>query len=281
MKVLFVCTGNTCRSPMAEGYLRFKNLPCVEVKSRGLGADGSPVSQNSVTVMAEAGIDIKNHISRGITPEDIVWADKIICLSFSHKSLLEAFVEDKSKLSVLGGGICDPFGGDVDIYRDCRNQIFSAIDSLIDSGEFEEFKVIEASEARAEQIADLEKICFSEPWSQNVIVDAMNHGTLFFVGVKGEKLLGYVGISIILDEGYITNIAVFPEYRKKGVALALLNAVFSVAEQKNLSFVSLEVRESNTAAISLYEKTGFKKAGMRKDFYRDPKENALILTKEF
>ena len=93
--------------------------------------------------------------------------------------------------------------------------------------------------------------------------------------------MGYIGISCIIDEGYITNVAVFPESRKKGVGTALLERVFSLAKDMGLSFVSLEVRESNIPAISLYEKLGFKQEGKRKDFYRDPKEDALILTKRF
>jgi ribosomal-protein-alanine acetyltransferase len=103
----------------------------------------------------------------------------------------------------------------------------------------------------------------------------------FFVAEKSGELLGYVGISCILDEGYITNIAVYPKHRKKGVATALIKRVFDLADEIELSFVSLEVRESNFGAISLYEKMGFKKEGLRKNFYRDPQENACIMTKRF
>lgn len=281
MNILFVCTGNTCRSPMAEGYLKSKALPQVLVKSRGLSTDGSAVSENSAKVMAEKGIDIGGHISSQISPDDILWADKIICLSGSHKSFLEGFVNEKTELSVLGNGIPDPFGGNVEVYRECRDEIFKAIDSLDFSGEFSYFNVIEASEEWAWEIADLEKVCFSAPWSENVILDAMKHGTLFFAATKNEKLLGYIGISVVVDEGYITNVAVYPEFRKKGVATALLNSVFSLAKQKKLSFVSLEVRESNNAAISLYKKMGFENVGIRKNFYDKPQENAVILTRNF
>lgn len=281
MNILFVCTGNTCRSPMAEGYLKSKNLPQISVKSRGLSADGSEVSRNSAEVMAEKGIDISCHVSSPITKDDLLWADKIICLSFTHKSFLEGFVVDSSKLLILGHGITDPFGGDIKVYRKCRDEIFKEIDFLIASGEFSNFSVTEAAEDIAEKIADLEKVCFSSPWSKSVIVDAMKHGTVFFAATRNDKLIGYIGISVILDEGYITNVAVYPEYRKKGVATALLNAVFSLAEEKKLSFVSLEVRESNNAAISLYKKLGFNEAGLRKNFYDNPKENAIILTKDF
>ena len=87
--------------------------------------------------------------------------------------------------------------------------------------------------------------------------------------------------SFILDEAYITNVAVFPEYRKMGVGTALLNKVFALKDELNLSFVSLEVRQSNLSAIRLYEKLGFKTEGTRKNFYTNPLENALIMTKRF
>ena len=85
----------------------------------------------------------------------------------------------------------------------------------------------------------------------------------------------------MLDEGYITNVAVFPQYRKKGVATALIKRVFELAREKKLAFVSLEVRVSNSNAIALYKKAGFKEEGRRKSFYRDPREDALIMTKRF
>ena len=111
--------------------------------------------------------------------------------------------------------------------------------------------------------------------------EAAEHGTEFFVAENAEHLLGYIGIKPVLDEGYITNVAVFPQYRKKGIATALIKRVFELAQEKKLAFVSLEVRLSNSAAIALYEKAGFKEEGRRKSFYRNPREDALIMTKRF
>lgn len=280
MKILFVCTGNTCRSPMAEGYLASKNIEGLFVRSRGLAAEGSPVSQNSATVMKEKGIDIDNHISTPLTSSDLVWADKIFCISLSHKTALDMFTA-KEKVKVLGDGIPDPYGGDEDIYRVCRDSIFSAIDELEKQGEFLEFYVSAASAEHFEEIARLEEICFSEPWSLEGLIDANIHGTKFFVCLGGGRVMGYIGISCPADEGYITNVAVFPEHRRKGVGKALLQRVFSLARDLELSFVSLEVRVSNQSAIALYEGLGFKEEGRRRDFYRDPKEDALIMTKRF
>ncbi len=271
MNILFVCTGNTCRSPMAEGYLSSKKE--INVKSCGLAADGSPVSQNSKKVMAEIGIDIENHISKQITANLIDWADRIICMSHSHCEMLKSI---GVKAEVLGNGICDPFGCDIETYRQCRDEIITEIDKL-----FGKFTVCQIKPQHIKQIALLEQACFSTPWSEQAIEEAYKSGTKFFVAEKNGAVLGYLGISVVLDEGYITNVAVFPEYRNQGVATKLLENLFCFAKENSLSFVSLEVRPSNENAISLYSRFGFKEEGRRKNFYTNPKEDALILTKRF
>ena len=274
MNILFVCTGNTCRSPMAEGYLRAKNTQNINASSCGLFADGSPVSQNSALAMDEIQIDISSHISKQITKADIENADRIICMSPSHKQTLESI--GVTNAEVLGGGIFDPYGQDLESYRLCRDQIIKEIDKL-----FPNVTVSQIEHRHIKEIARLEKECFSTPWSEQTIEDAFKTGTRFFVAQKDNSVLGYVGISAILDEGYITNVAVFPEARQQGVASALLNSLFEFAKENSLSFISLEVRESNNAAISLYQKFGFKTEGKRKNFYSAPQEDALIMTKRF
>lgn len=281
MNILFVCTGNTCRSPMAEGYLRSKGIDGVTVSSCGLASDGSPVSQNSKTAMDEVGIDIGGHISKQLTDRDINGADKIICLSPSHKAVLLSAGVPADKLFVLGNGISDPFGGDISVYRRCRDEIFAAVDALQKDGFFSNICIVPLEPRHIKDIARLEELCFSEPWSEEGILEAYRLGTNFFVAETDKTLIGYIGVKAVVDEGYITNIAVFPEFRRKGAAKALLNEVFRFAREKQLSFVSLEVRPSNAAAVSLYQKTGFKEEGRRKDFYRLPREDALIMTKRF
>ena len=281
MKVIFVCTGNTCRSPIAEGYLSAQKLPDVTVLSRGLYADGSPISQNSLEVLSEIGIDMSHHISRPLTREDCDCADLIICMSGNHhSSLLQAGIPEE-KLMVLCGGIPDPYGGNLTIYRACRDCITNAIDELVKEGAFTPFAIVEPNEKYMKQIATLEKECFSEPWSENALFESLKAGTKFIIAAKDEKVLGYVGISMILDEGYITNVAVTASSRKKGVASLLMATLISMGKKNALSFISLEVRASNNAAISLYTKYGFKKEGERRNFYRDPTENAIIMTKRF
>lgn len=280
MNILFVCTGNTCRSPMAEGYLDSKKLFGVNVKSRGIAADGSPLSENSVKAMAEIGIDLSGLCSEQLTLNDVVWADKIICLSHSHKTVVKMYV-DESKILVLGDGISDPYGQGEEVYVKCRNEITTAIDKLIADGYFSEYFICSLEPKHLKEVAMLENVCFSEAWSEESILEFYKNGTKFFVCEENGKVLGYVGLSTVLDEGYITNVAVFPNHRRRGIGKKLLERVFSYAKDNGLSFVSLEVRKSNLPAISLYEKLGFKTEGERKNFYRDPVENALIMTKRF
>jgi len=280
MNILFVCTGNTCRSPMAEGYLESKDLPDLKIESRGFSGNGLPVSENSQEVMEEIGIDISFHKSTQLNLSDISWADKIIYMSEDHLILLSLYAPAE-KLLLLGNGISDPYGGDIERYRQCRDEITAEIDKLIKEDFFSETYVTAVSFEHLKEIARLEKVCFSCPWSENALTEAYSAGTKFFVAVKGDKVLGYIGISCIIDEGYITNVAVFPEYRRQGVGRALLERVFSLARDEGLSFVSLEVRVSNSDAISLYKSLGFLEEGRRKNFYDNPKEDALILTKRF
>jgi ribosomal-protein-alanine N-acetyltransferase len=272
MNVLFVCTGNTCRSPIAEGYLSHTHKG-LNADSCGLSEGGMPISQNSKTALAEIGIDKSQHISKPISKELVSWADRIICMSHSHKEILNSLGVE---CEVLGNGIPDPYGCDITIYRQCRDEIIKQLDLL-----FPPLKVISIDYRHVKDIARLEEVCFSCPWSEQTITDAYKTGTRFFVAEKNGAVLGYVGISAIIDEGYITNIAVFPEYRNMGVATALLENLFQFAKQNGLSFISLEVRESNSPAISLYEKFGFLVEGKRKNFYSAPTEDALIMTKRF
>ena len=126
----------------------------------------------------------------------------------------------------------------------------------------------------------IETECFSHPWSKQSIEEELNNETsLFLVAKEENEVIGYIGMSIVIDEGYIFNVAVRESYRNKGVATALINELVTYGKKNNFSFITLEVRESNLPAISLYSKFGFIKAGERKDYYSNPKENAILLTK--
>lgn len=132
----------------------------------------------------------------------------------------------------------------------------------------------------AEAVAQVEKECFSVPWSEDALKNEIsNEGAVFLCAESNGEIIGYGGMYTVLDEGYVTNIAVRVDYRKKGVACRIVEGLIDGAKEKGLSFVSLEVRESNEAARNLYFKYGFEIKGKRKRFYEKPTEDAIIMTK--
>lgn len=268
MKVLFVCTGNTCRSPLAEGYLKHKSLACIEALSAGTYAEKEPASENSILAARQLGFDISGHISRPLEQTMLDSADKIYCMTDTQKELLRHYTEER-KISVMG--IPDPYGKDLDAYLDAAKKIAEFIDN-----EFPE--ILRADDTDCAAIAEIEKECFSSPWSKEGLIDSLNNGLIIYKAEIKNKIIGYVGINTVLDEGSITNIAVLPEYRNKGTAMRLLETLERDLGDK-LSFITLEVRVSNNAAISLYQKMGYEKAGGRKNFYIKPNEDAFIMTK--
>ena len=137
-------------------------------------------------------------------------------------------------------------------------------------------------ECHVPQIADLEKMCFHDPWSLNSIAsEVSNKLSLWFVAVENEKVIGYVGSQTVLGETDMMNIAVHPDCRKRGIATLLITHLVDALAQQGSHSLMLEVRESNENAISVYRKLGFMDVGRRKNYYRNPKEDALILRKEW
>lgn len=142
MNILFVCTGNTCRSPMAEGlfaqFLKQNDIEKIEVKSAGVSAmPGDPPSENAVLAAKELGADISAHRSTRLTDYLADWADVVVCMTAVHARLLMEAYPDK-KIQVLGGGIIDPYGGDLKIYRECArniNECFAELYESLKSGE--------------------------------------------------------------------------------------------------------------------------------------------------
>ncbi len=133
-------------------------------------------------------------------------------------------------------------------------------------------------EAALDGVCELERLCFSEPWSRTSLELLTKDGIgVGMVCSSGGVICAYGGMIVAVDEGQITNIATHPDFRRMGYGRAIVEALIKHAKYNGLASISLEVRESNKAAIELYTKLGFKVEGKRRDFYKKPTENALIM----
>ena len=138
------------------------------------------------------------------------------------------------------------------------------------------------NESHVASIAQLEKLCFSDPWSERSILSELtNPLSCWLVAVEGEQVLGYVGSQTVLDESDMMNLAVDPAFRRRGIARALVLALIGQLRKMGSRCLTLEVRASNESAQALYACLGFVQVGRRKNYYHHPKEDALILRKEW
>lgn len=143
-------------------------------------------------------------------------------------------------------------------------------------------EILKMDESHVPAIAEIEKLCFSDPWSENSIAGELSSRLAhWLVAVENGVVLGYIGSQSVLGQSDMMNVAVHPDHRRKGIAEALILALSSdLIAQQNQS-LTLEVRASNAPAIALYEKLGFETVGRRPNYYRHPKEDALIMRKEW
>lgn len=131
-------------------------------------------------------------------------------------------------------------------------------------------------------VAELEKICFSAPWSAQSIASELNNPlSLWLVAEVDGVVAGYIGSQSVCGESDMMNVAVHPDFRRQGIGEKLVNALIEALRQAGNTCLTLEVRASNAGAIALYTKLGFIQVGRRPNYYRDPKEDALILRKDF
>ena len=144
-------------------------------------------------------------------------------------------------------------------------------------------RIVPMTADHLDEVAELERICFSAPWSRNMLAEELNNAlsALLVALDDSGRVVGYAGVQVILDEGYITNVAVRPECRRQGIAGKLLDVFLNFAQGNRLAFLTLEVRASNEAAIILYGRHGFRGVGRRRNYYEHPREDAIIMTREF
>ena len=140
-------------------------------------------------------------------------------------------------------------------------------------------QIVPMTSAHLPDILKVEAESFAHPWTENMFLEELSGKTAYYrVAMEGERAVGYMGMWILADEGHITNVAVAKDFRRQGIAAALVADFIRLAQEYRLIFVTLEVRESNASAISLYEKMGFVPVGRRKRYY-DNTEDAILMTK--
>ena len=140
--------------------------------------------------------------------------------------------------------------------------------------------ICDAEERHIPQMEEIEKLCFSMPWTSDQLISQLHdaqHECIAALDREGN-VLGYVGMMCVLDEGYISNVAVHPTMRRRGLADRLISELVDRALRRSLAFVTLEVRAGNEPAIALYRKHGFLPVGRRKNYYSLPKEDAILMT---
>ena len=143
-------------------------------------------------------------------------------------------------------------------------------------------EILRMSHCHVAQVAELEALCFSDPWSERSIAGEMDNPlSTWLVCTDGDTMLGYVGSQTVMGETDMMNVAVHPDARRQGIAQRLILALVEELKKQGSHCLTLEVRASNQNAISLYQKLGFSQIGRRPNYYRNPKEDALILRKEW
>ena len=152
-------------------------------------------------------------------------------------------------------------------------------------------QIVSMTAEHVSRLAELEKLCFSEPWSEKSLTEEIdNPAACFLVAMQQDEVLGYGGMHTVLGyggmhtvlgESYVDNIAVFPEFRGHDVGRTLMAALIEKARENGGVFITLEVRTSNLPAIAMYRSLGFTEAGVRRNFYTEPREDALIFTLSF
>lgn len=138
------------------------------------------------------------------------------------------------------------------------------------------------NEQDIDEVVLVENDCFSVPWSKNSFIQELkNERARYLVATKNNKVVGYIGVWIILDEAHFTNVAVGSDFRGRKIGDKLVCEMINLCKNENVTSVTLEVRKSNIVAQNLYKKYGFNLAGIRKEYYSDNKEDALLMWKEF
>ena len=262
----------------------------VKCKSAGIYAQtGNFASNNAVKVLRELNIDLRPHRSSNILNlKNISDYDIFATVNGSISDTLVTLGINPRKIYTLNkekGGILDPFGGGMACYRNARNTIYVALKELLvfvqNVNKIKNLKIVNAENNHLDDVYMIEKESFTDSWSiESLKSEISNKNTIFLVAVYEKEVLGYILGKVSIESVDVLKIAVKLQFRRFGVSKLLLKTFIDSALKFGIKELFLEVRVSNNVAINLYKLFGFKVVGIRKNFYADPKEDALLMKKD-
>ena len=141
-------------------------------------------------------------------------------------------------------------------------------------------EIVKLCKEHISQMAQIEKLCFSDPWSESSLEKLLAENYICFVAIVDGEVAAYISMYFVFDEGNIINVATHPNYRRRGLARELIRAISKHSQDIDVTQLYLEVRESNESAIALYSSEGWEEIGKRKNFYSHPKEDAVLMKKD-
>ncbi len=285
--ILFVCSGNTCRSPMAEALFNAYLDSEWQADSAGLGAfRGDGISKGALDALrftATPQNEAKpytDHLSKPVTEEEMASAHLVYGISERHAEALKAhFPHHKDKIRSFSHDIPDPYGRDTGVYLETLAAIRSEIAKILRELKKNADGIYPAvAESDLFDILTIENQSFSTPWSERSFRMSLDNPiTHAIVKLKDGRVAGYAFYSLLFEDGELYNIAVDPNCRGFGIGNELLSAVVDDCLRRKAEILRLEVRQGNTPARGLYKKFGFLEEGIRKNYYQNPTEDAILM----